>query len=121
MFRVSVLMPGPVQTHFLANMEASRMGGFDVIQKNPDIDDIDKEVASRLHDEATGRNYLGFPDQQPEDIAVCVRDILTAEEPHFLYQSSQVLKGKFPQTTMWIGWEVNNFFKPNSKRLSRFG
>ena len=83
-------MPGPVQTHLLSNMVATRMGGFDVIQANPDIDDIDKAVACRLHDEATGRNYLGFPAQQPEDIAVCVRDILTADEPHFLYQSSQV-------------------------------
>ena len=29
------------------------------------------------------------------------------------------LKGKFPQTTMWIGWVESNFSKPNSESLEQ--
>ena len=32
-----------------------------------------------------------------------------------LYKNPNALKGKFPQTTMWIGWVESNFTNPTVK------
>ena len=37
----------------------------------------------------------------------------TSKFNNFSNRSSTMLKGKFPQTTMWIGWEESNFRNPS--------
>lgn len=86
---VSVIEPGPIDTPIHETVKALGLGGLNVIQQNPGVDDIDKSLAGFLKDETA---YNGFTMQQPEEVADIVLEAATVDKPHFRYQSSKLVQ-----------------------------